>query len=123
MALWCRGVRICDFHSDAQLGGARRLQADFACGSFELRGRGCLFEFEQKMSVLLLQTFTFTTQVFALVAVIDGDELLTRRQDEADGEEETADEQDGLTRERAGVALASHVSILVLPGHSSHLNF
>src|SRR5205085_11007588 len=100
---------------------ARGQHPQLARRLLKLSGRRLLLDGEEQSSLLVQQLLALAPQGLGLVAVLDGQNLLARGEDEAAREHETAREQDHLTARGARVSLAADVGVGVLLGHSSHL--
>ena len=101
--------------------GARGLHPQLARRLLKLSRRRTLLDGEEQSALLVQQLFALAPQGLGLVAVLDGQNLLARGEDESAREYETTREQEHLTARRARVSLAADVGVGVLLGHSSHL--
>jgi len=70
-----------------------RLQTQAPSGGLEFVGRDGPISFQLESIVLFDQFFAFSTQLFALVTVLHGGEVLLGGEDKAAGEDQSAEQQ------------------------------
>ena len=74
------------------------------------------------MLLFFEQPRALTTKLFAFIALINGCEMLLRREHEAAGQNQTTDQQKSETREGAHVAITMNLGIKMGRRNSSHGN-
>jgi hypothetical protein len=102
------------------LAGDQRPQTQFASLRFKSRWSKGLLSFQHELLLFLQQLFTFTTQTLALVAILQGCEMLLRREDKTASQNHSTTEQHCEALDGARVTLVSDLGISLLRGNSFH---
>src|SRR5215213_191355 len=103
------------------LAGPGRFQSQTPSGGLQLVRRRHTFLIKSKPLVLFQQTFALDAEVFVLITVLDGSEVLLGGKNKTACHYEAAEQQQRQTGERCSVARAANLRVKLVFGKSFHV--
>jgi len=93
-----------------------RLHSNLARRRSKLIGRGGTLALQHQPTLFLQKLCLLSAQFLAFVTILDSSKVLSCRENETTGENETANKQERQTQERAYVSLAMHRVVSLVRG-------